>query len=173
MANIKITDDNTGEVLSALRWQVEAALEACGNQAVSHAKQNITAGVPRHSGSWYTPTGALRNSLNHRVVMKEQACYVGTNQDYAIYNELGTGKFAEGGKGRKGWWVFVVGSGSKKTGKGKTYSREEAARVVAMLRSKGLDAHMTEGMKPLHFLKKAIQDHIDEYHSIIVKILKQ
>lgn len=168
--NIEITADHSAEILRELDQKCKAALESCGQQAVSHAKQNITAGVPRHSGSWYSVTGALKNSMDHEV--RKKVCYVGTNQDYAIYNEFGTGRFAEGGKGRKGWWVFVVG-GSEKTGKGKTYSKEEALKVLAILKSKGLDAHMTEGMKPLHFLRNAIQDHVDEYKAIIEEQLKK
>lgn len=139
MADIKITADRSGEVLQALYWQAQAALEACGQQAVSHAKQNITA-------AGRVDTGAMRNSVNHKVVASESACYVGTNQEYAIYNELGTGIYAEGGRGRKTPWVYVDAKGV---------------------------AHRTRGMTPIHFLKKAIQDHVDEYQKIIKKELSK
>ena len=172
MAEIIISEDNSGQVLNELERKIQAALEACGNQAVSHAKQNITAGIPRNSGSWYTPTGDLRNSMTHKVASSEKSCYVGTNMNYAIYNELGTGKFTDGGGGRKGWWVYVAGGGTKSSN-GKIYSKEEAKRVMAMLRAKGLDAHMTEGIKPLHFLRNAIRDHVDEYKSIIENELEK
>lgn len=146
MAEIIISEDNSGQVLNELERKIQAALEACGNQAVSHAKQNITAGIPRNGGSWYTPTGALRNSMTHKVSSSEQSCYVGTNMNYAIYNELGTGIYTDGGGGRKTPWVYVDDKGV---------------------------AHKTRGMKPLHFLKKAIQDHVDEYKSIIENELKK
>ena len=133
MAEIKITADNTGDIKKALYWQAQAALEACGQQAVSHAKQNITA-------AGRVDTGAMRNSMNHQVVASEYACYVGTNQEYAIYNEYGTGIYAEGGNGRKTPWTYVDDKG---------------------------EGHRTRGMKPIHFLKNAIQDHIDEYKNII------
>lgn len=172
MADITIAVDNSDRVLNELERNVQAALEACGQQAVKHAKDNITSGIPRNSNSWYTPTGALRNSVNH--IVQADVCYVGTNQDYAIYNEYGTGKYVEGGRGRKGWWVFVVnGDGSKRSKSGKSYTKEEAAKIVAILRSKGLDAHMTEGMKPLHFLKNAIANNVNEYKSIIEEYLKR
>lgn len=139
MAEIKITADHSGEVLQALYWQAQAALEACGNQAVSHAKQNITAASR-------VDTGAMRNSMNHKVVASEYTCYVGTNQEYAIYHEYGTGIHAEGGKGRKTPWRYVDAKG---------------------------EGHWTRGIKPIHFLKKAIEDHKDEYKSIIEQQLKK
>lgn len=139
MNEIKINTDNSRQVLDALYWQAQAALEACGNQAVSHAKQNITAASR-------VDTGAMRNSLNHKVVASELACYVGTNIEYGIYNELGTGIYADGGKGRKTPWHYVDEKG---------------------------EGHWTRGMKPIHFLKNAIQDHTDEYKKIIENELKK
>ena len=77
--------------------------------------------------------------------LSEEAVYIGTNTKYAIYNEYGTGIYAEGGKGRKSPWVY-------KGSDGKT--------------------HVTRGMKPLHFLRNAVQDHKDEYKAIAEKYLK-
>ena len=71
--------DRSGEANAALEQAILAALEAVGNQAVSYAKNNITEGVPRNSGSWYTPTGGLRNSINHKVDSGEKAVHIGTN----------------------------------------------------------------------------------------------
>lgn len=139
MSKINITADHTGDVLNALYWQAQAALEACGNQAVSHAKRNITS-------AGRVDTGAMRNSMNHKVVASEYTCYVGTNQEYAVYHEYGTGVYAEGGKGRKTPWMYVDAKG---------------------------EGHWTRGMKPIHFLKNAIQDHADEYKSIIEQQLKK
>ena len=137
--NITISADNSAKVLSELETKIQAALEACGQQAVSHAKQNITSASR-------VDTGALRNSMNHKVDSGAKVCYVGTNQSYAIYNELGTGIYAEGGKGRKTPWRYVDAKG---------------------------EGHWTRGMKPIHFLKNAIQDHADEYKSIIEQQLKK
>lgn len=137
--DIKISSDNTRQILNELEQKCQAALEACGQQAVSHAKQNITAASR-------VDTGALRNSMNHKVDSGAKVCYVGTNQSYAIYNEFGTGIYAEGGKGRKTPWRYVDAKG---------------------------EGHWTRGMKPIHFLKNAIQDHADEYKSIIEQQLKK
>lgn len=133
----EITADNSAEVLRELDSKIEAALEACGNQAVSHAKQNIT-----RAGR--VDTGALRNSISHQV--DGDTCYVGTNNEYAIYHELGTGIYAEGGKGRKTPWFYVDAKGK---------------------------GHFTRGVKPIHFLKNAVADNVKEYKNIFEQYLKK
>ena len=174
MASLEFTLlDHSDEVLRARESQIEAALEGVGNNAVTYAKQNIDAAIPRNGASWYHSSGALQNSIDHRVVKGEKAVYVGTNLDYAVYNEMGTGKYATGGGGRQGWWGFVPGSSGGGKLKGKRYTEEEARRIVAILKSKGLDAHMTQGIKPIHFLKKAAADHIEEYKGIIKQELSK
>ena len=136
--SVEITD-NTEEVLSALDKQIKAGLEAVGEQAISHAKSNITA-------AGRVNTGNLRNSIEKRVRMAEKAVYVGTNVEYAVYNEMGTGIYADGGGGRKTPWRYQDADGNW---------------------------HTTRGMKPIHFLKKAATEHGDEYQKIIEMHLKR
>ena len=56
-------------------------------------------------------TGALRNSIGYKVNESELAAYIGTNCEYAIYVEYGTGEFAEKGNGRKGGCVYKTPNG--------------------------------------------------------------
>lgn len=135
--DIEIEADNSDEILRALETKIQAALEACGQQAVSHAKQNITA-------AGRIDTGALRNSVNHLV--KDDTCYVGTNQEYAIYNEVGTGIYAEGGGGRQSPWSYKDAKGNW---------------------------HRTRGMAGIHFLKNAIANNTSEYKQTIEQKLKK
>ena len=138
MADIEVTlTDNSQEVLRALEVQMKEALEAVGHQAVSHAKQNIT-----QAGR--VDTGALRNSINHHVW--GDTCYIGTNNSYAIYNEMGTGIYADGGGGRKTGWVFIGRDG---------------------------EGHWTRGMRAIHFLKNAASNHVQEYLNIVKQYLKK
>ena len=137
MSSIEITD-NSAEVLSEKNRLVRAALEAMGNQAVSYAKSNITEASR-------VDTGALRNSMSHLVAAEEETVYVGTNQEYAIYNEYGTGIYAEGGRGRQTPWRYQDKKG---------------------------EWHTTRGIPPIHFLKKAVADHLKEYQMIAESILK-
>lgn len=126
------------EVEAAMKEAVEAALEAMGTQCESHAKSNITRAGRRGNGT-------MVGSIEHQVVMGEQAVYIGTNLEYALYNEVGTGIYAEGGGGRKDPWRYQDDKG---------------------------EWHTTVGMKPIHFLKNAVADHSDEYYRIAEKYLK-
>lgn len=56
-------------------------------------------------------TARLRNSIDHTVDEDELIGYVGSNVEYAVYVEFGTGEFAENGQGRKGGWVYQDPSG--------------------------------------------------------------
>lgn len=51
-------------------------------------------------------TGMLRDSIDYRVSEGELTGYVGTNVQYAVFVEFGTGEFAENGRGRKGGWIY-------------------------------------------------------------------
>jgi len=61
--------------------KIQAALEACGNQAVTHTKQNI-------DKAGRVDTGTMMNSITHQV--QDDVCYIGTNVEYAVYQEYGT-----------------------------------------------------------------------------------
>lgn len=92
--------DNSAELLKATAKQVEAALEAVGQQAEGDIKDEIT-----DVGA--VDTGRLRSSIAHRVVTDESAVHVGTNVEYAVYVHEGTGKYAVGGNGTpKERWVY-------------------------------------------------------------------
>lgn len=79
-----IFKDNSADVLRALHMQCEDALRKIGEQAVDHAKKEI-------DRAKRVDTGELRNSI--RAEVREDGVYVGTNNDYAAFHELGTGRF--------------------------------------------------------------------------------
>lgn len=128
---VNITD-NSDQVLKELGEKAPAILEAIGLTAEAYAKM-------------LTPvdTGRLRNSITHAV--KGDEVYIGTNVEYGIWHELGTGVYASDGQGRKSPWAFQD--------------------------SKGV-WHYTRGVKPKHMLKKAASEHDKEYRAIIENLLK-
>lgn len=144
----RIAEDNSKEILNKIERRAEAALEACGIQAQTYATQNVSKGVPRHPGSWYTPGGAhgLAGSIAYKVDKTENVVYVGTNNEHANYNEYGTGIYADNGKGRKSPWTYMGEDGN---------------------------FHRTRGITPLHFLKNAVADHVQQYKDIIKKQLNK
>lgn len=51
-------------------------------------------------------SGRLKDSIDYKVDEGELIAYVGTNVEYAIWVEFGTGEYAEKGNGRKGGWIY-------------------------------------------------------------------
>lgn len=141
-ADVKITD-NTGQVLSGLKAQAARALEIIGGKAESYTKA-------------LTPvdTGALRNSFTHSV--DGTTVTVGSNLEYSIYVELGTGKL---------------------------YSPPPDWMEAQAQRGRGLDhwvykgddgkSHMGFPRAGAHMLQHGVGDHISEYESIIKRELSR
>ena len=96
--------DNSPAYLSELNTKVQVALDACAEQAVSHAKSIITRNKR-------VDTGMMRNSVAKGVV--GETAYIGTNMPYAVYHELGTGIYASQGGGRRTPWTFVGRDGKR------------------------------------------------------------
>lgn len=137
-ADVKITT-NKKVFLEAADEAIERALESIGIQAEGYAKDIITA-------ESRVDTGEMRNSIAHAVEMSEKAVYIGSNLEYAVYNEVGTGIYTEGGGGRKTPWIYTDRHGEK---------------------------HRTVGMKPIHMLKRAATEHDKEYEQIAEQELRQ
>ena len=77
---IKVKVDNTKQVLSDTQKHKERALMKCGAAWESYAKQDAP-----------VDTGRLRNSLTHEME-GEDTIDIGSNVEYAIYQELGTSR---------------------------------------------------------------------------------
>lgn len=123
--------DNSDLVKEELQAASMRALEKCGLVAEEYAK--LLAPSPGKTG-----TGALRNSITHQVFEDEQSVYIGSNQSYAAYLELGTGKYYPGG--RQTPWVYQDAKGQW---------------------------HLTHGQRAQPYLKPAVADNTQTYRSII------
>ncbi len=143
--------DYTKKTLSEWENTKNKALEEVGTFLESQAKLEIE-NAPRR-----VDTGRLRNSLTYRIT-PEGELLIGSDVFYAIYVHEGTGIYGKNAtQGGKTWWVYVKGSASSGgVAKGKRYSKYQAYQVMQYLRSKGLDAYMTQGMKPNRFLVNAV-----------------
>lgn len=130
-ASIELTD-NSEEILKLFREAVIRGLEQCGMKAAEYA-----ADIAPYA------TGNLKQSIRYDVDTNEPAAYVGTNCEYAVYQELGTGKYYPGG--RKTPWSYEDEYGNE---------------------------HWTAGNKPHPFLKPAVEDHKQTYRNIIEDELK-
>jgi phage gpG-like protein len=154
-------EDHSDDVLREAKESVNDALEEIGQIAERYAIMKTP-----------TDTGNLKNNITHTV--QNGAVFIGTNVDYGVYVELGTGAYASEGNGRQGWWVYVAGQPRASVGQARRiYTEQEARQIVAILRSQGLDAHMTNGMKPSHMIRDSITDHKQRYKDIIKDNLKR
>ncbi len=124
--------DNTAEFLRLFDSAVIKGLERCGLQGEGYAKD-------------LTPvdTGNLRNSITHKVDTREPAVYIGTNNEYAAYVELGTGKYYKGGRPTP--WVYQDAKGQW---------------------------HHTNGQKAQPYLRPAVTNHKQTYANIMEDALK-
>ena len=165
--------DHSEEIQKQMEANIRAALEECGVQAVSHTVENLTKDAYHGGVKWYKRTGHLKD-FSHEVNMDDKEVVIGTNTSYAKYWEYGTGEYADKG-GRPGYWVFVPGNGGGGVGgnTGKVYTEEQAKQIVKLLQSKGIDAHMTKGIKPVHMLKNAIEKNSKEYIETIKQHLSK
>lgn len=74
-------EDNSEQVLEAMDQQVLAWLEAIGEDAAGTAADKAP-----------VDTGRLKSSISSAVVADEKAAYIGTNVEYAPYQEFGTSR---------------------------------------------------------------------------------
>lgn len=124
--------DNSRTVLGELQSAAALGLEICGLAAEGYAKKLAP-----------VDTGNLRNSISHKVDPDGQIVYIGTNAEYAAYVELGTGRYAEGGRPTP--WVYKDDKGNY---------------------------HWTAGNPAQPYLAPAVKDHADQYRKILEQALK-
>ena len=78
-------EDNSEQVINAMNEQVVGWLEAIGEDAAGTAADRAP-----------VDTGRLKNSISSAVVESEKAVYIGTNVEYAPYQEFGTSRGVPG-----------------------------------------------------------------------------
>lgn len=135
-------EDNTPQLHEALESWAARVLTLWGMKIVDYAALLVPTGTADSTGIEGYVGGALKASLNYAVGLASRTVAVGTNLFYAVYVELGTGLFAEGGNGRKTPWVWKDQNGKY---------------------------HFTRGMKPQPFLRPAVEDHLEELRQIAVE----
>ena len=86
MIEVKLVEDHSTEVINEMHNRVLAALTAAGLQCEGNGKLELE-NDPRR-----IDTGNLRNSITNQVESGEQAVYIGTNVEYALYVHEGTSK---------------------------------------------------------------------------------
>lgn len=155
MSDNVVFEDYSIQCKNIIKEKAIQFLREAGEEVISMTIRNTVRDTGQTAGSWGDPMvdeGGL-------------AVHMGSNYENAVWEEFGTGEFAEKGNGRKGWWVYVKGGKGKGTG-GRTYATaHEAKKAVAILRKQGLDAYYTRG-------KHARHPFLNAYNSCKSKIIK-
>lgn len=128
-------NDYKDEVLDACKDKIYSWLEAIGQDAASTAAEKAP-----------VDTGTLKGSIAPAVDIANNCVYVGTDVDYAIYHEFGTGKYAEGGAGRQTPWAYQDKDG---------------------------EWHWTSGVPARHFIQFGATAHQEQYKSMLEATLKE
>ncbi len=93
-------------------------------------------------------TGQTKNSFNYKVNESELTCRVGSAQENAIWEEFGTGIYAENGNGRKTPWSYMDAKGKwhRTVGKTGTSALRKSFKIKEKLLKDRL-ADMLKGLK--------------------------
>lgn len=98
---------------------IEAIKKAC-IKSLEESAGEIQDAVVRNTR---IDTGQLKNSWNHVVDESGLKATIGSPLENAIFEEFGTGEFAEEGNGRKGGWLYEDRHGETHFTRGKAPSR--------------------------------------------------
>lgn len=101
-----IFEDYSMQCKTAIHQAVIAFLHAAAGEIVSQTQRN-------YDSAGRVDTGQTKGSFTYQVDDGEQAAYIGSNYENAIWEEFGTGIHALQGNGRKTPWTYK----DKKTGK--------------------------------------------------------
>ena len=104
--------DYTIEVKDVMDDGINVVLEECAGELESQYKRNSR-----------VDTGKTKNSIRHKVDDDSHTAYIGSNDENAIWEELGTGEYALEGNGRKGGWAYRDSKGDWYFTHGKKPSR--------------------------------------------------
>lgn len=138
MADFRIEENNTDKILKEFEHASEKALETIGIKAEKYAKALCPVGTPESTGKKGYRGGTLRNSITHNVNTSGDNNYVEVGSNVEYAPYVELGTSSQF-QAPPEWEQFDAKRGS---GRGK-------------------------GIRPRHFLRDAIQNHLSEFGNII------
>lgn len=130
-----------------LSEEAKAAIERAAIAYLYEAAGELEAATKRNSRPKKYQGRPAQSLWEFAVDEDEKTAAVGSPYEAGYWEEFGTGEYALHKDGRKGWWVYVEGNDTPR-GKQNYYTEQEAKQTAAYLRSKGIDAHATNGIEP-------------------------
>ena len=115
MADVEFRDF-TAEVQKTMTSKIQSALEEVSGELVAQTKRNSR-----------VDTGKTKNSFRYGISRNfadgSFTAHIGSSDENAIWEELGTGEHALAGNGRKGGWAYEDEEGEWHFTRGKKPSR--------------------------------------------------
>lgn len=148
-------EDNSMEVKEKLNDAIIAFLYEAGGELQAQVKRNTK-----------SDSGDTKKSWKYKVSESEGKVVVGSNYENAIWEELGTGAYAEKGNGRKTPWFIPV---EKVTGKKKPSYQ---GKVIIVYGKNGRKFYKTDGKKPKRALQLAFTSKKASIQRMLQNILK-
>lgn len=119
-----------------IKRSISTGMDAVSKKVLNDVKDNIL-----RQGA--KDTGQLLNSYN--IVQTEDGFEIGSDLDYSLYVEFGTGVYAEDGKGVSTPWAYKADDGTWRT---------------------------TKGMRPRPHIRPAFENNAEEIEMMLAKELK-
>ena len=129
-------ESNIPKAKNNIRRSISAGMDAVSKKVLDDVKDNLL-----RQGA--KDTGQLLNS--YKIVQTEDGFEIGSDLDYSLYVEFGTGVYAEDGKGVSAPWAYKAADGTWRT---------------------------TKGMRPRPHIRPAFEDNAEEIEKMLAKELE-
>lgn len=140
-SNVEFNDFSV-QVMGAIDDRIDGVLAEVAGEIISQTKRNSRVG---------SAGAKTKNSFQYKVDTSTHTAYMGSPDENALWEEMGTGEHALQGNGRKGAWYVPV---EKVTGyKKPTYN----GKVVIIHGKDGQKFYKTNGKKPSRAFWKAFE----------------
>ena len=93
-------EDNRVAVKAVMKEKAIAWLLESAGELVKGVNRNLD----KEKGRWHSDQ---KEQWQYRIDEDKLEATIGNPMERTLWTEFGTGSFADGGKGRKGWWVYV------------------------------------------------------------------
>lgn len=135
------------------RVKVEEAINAAAMAWLEEAAGEIEAQVKRNAKVGKVNGGKTKDSWDHKTDAEGKEAYIGSNLENAIWEEYGTGDYAEKGDGRAGGWYIPIGTGTNEIDPAVV----EAYHMKVVVGKGGKKFAYTKGKRPKRTMRKAFE----------------
>ena len=120
------------QIKGAIDSSIDGVLAECAGEIISQTKRNSRVG---------SAGAKTKNSFQYKIDTASHTAYMGSPEENAIWEEMGTGEYALKNNGRKGAWYVPVDSVHG-------YKKPSFNGKVVIVHRNGKAFYKTNGKKP-------------------------